>query len=424
MTSRLSGFYKMTPKQRLDKVAEHLDGGLTEDEKKVLSGKRGFTTEDADHMVENVIGYLPIPLGVAVNFKVNGEDVIVPMATEEPSVIAAASHAAKFSYDAGGFTTSYSGSIMRGQVQVTKLKNPYTKMAKIYENKEKIIRLCNEQDRTLVSFGGGAKDLDVRIIPANGEEVLVIHLLIDTKDAMGANAVNTMAEAVTPLVEKITGGEVVLRILSNLADKRVVRARATFQNPFDGDEAKMDKFLSAHQLAVADPYRAATHNKGIMNGISAVVLATGNDTRAIEAGAHAYAAVSGRYQSLTQFERNGDSITGMIEIPLAVGLVGGATQSHQVAKLAAKILQATTAERLAGIIASVGLAQNFAALKALAGDGIQKGHMKLHVRNMAMTAGANDNQLDEVVRIASEQGKFGFDEINGIIQSLNQNEEE
>ncbi|GAA0590782.1 hydroxymethylglutaryl-CoA reductase, degradative [Virgibacillus siamensis] len=423
MTSRLSGFYKLSPEQRLEKVAEHLGGKLTENEKDILTGKQGFTTEQADHMVENVIGCLPVPLGVAVNFKVDGDDTFVPMATEEPSVIAAASHAAKFTYDTGGFTTSYSGSIMRGQMQVTRLENPYTAMAKIYENKEAIIELCNAQDRTLVSFGGGAKDLDIHVVPANGEKMLVIHLLIDTKDAMGANAVNTMAEAATPLVEKITGGEVVLRILSNLADKRIVRARATFQSPFDGDEAKMEKFLSAYQLAVADPYRAATHNKGIMNGISAVVLATGNDTRAIEAGAHAYAAASGNYQSLTHWERDGDSITGMVEIPLAVGLVGGATQSHPVAKLAAKILQAKTAERMAGIMASVGLAQNFAALKALAGDGIQKGHMKLHARNMAMTAGADGSQLDEVVRIASEQGKFGFDEIKGIIQSLNQREE-
>lgn len=421
MSTRIAGFYKLSPEQRLEKVAGYL--GLTEEEKNTFNGKQGFTTKQADQMVENVIGYLPVPLGVAVNFKVDGEDVFVPMATEEPSVIAAASHAAKFTYDTDGFTTSYSGSIMRGQIQVTKLESPYAAMAKIYENKEEIIALCNEQDHTLVSFGGGAKDLDVHVIPDNGQNFLVIHLLIDTKDAMGANAVNTMVEAATPFVEKVTGGEVVLRILSNLADKRIVRARATFDSPFQGDEKKMENFLSAHQLAVMDPYRAATHNKGVMNGVSAVVLATGNDTRAIEAGAHSYAAMSGKYQPLTQWERNGDSIIGTIEIPLAVGLIGGATQSHPVAKLSAKILQATSAERLAGIIASVGLAQNFAALKALAGDGIQKGHMKLHARNMAMMAGANDHLLDDVVRIASEQEKFGFDDITEIIQSLKKKEE-
>ncbi|WP_077328316.1 hydroxymethylglutaryl-CoA reductase, degradative [Virgibacillus siamensis] len=420
MTSRVPGFYKLSPEQRLEMIAGHL--GLTENEKKLISGKHRFTAEDADRMVENVIGCLPVPLGVAVNFRVDGEDLFIPMATEEPSVIAAASHAAKFTYDTNGFSTSYSGSIMRGQIQVTNLKNPYAAMAKVYENKEDILELCNKMDQTLVSFGGGAKDLDVQVIQGSSEKMVVIHLLIDTKDAMGANAVNTMAEAATPMVEKITGGNVVLRILSNLADKRLVRARATFHNPFQGDETKMATFLSACELAVADPYRAATHNKGIMNGISAVVLATGNDTRAIEAGAHAYASVSGRYQALTQWEREGDSLSGTIEIPLAVGLIGGATQSHPVAKLSAKILRAKTAEQLAGIIASVGLAQNFAALKALAGDGIQKGHMKLHARNMASMAGAKTNQIDDVVRIASEQGKYGFDDIKEIIQSLNEEE--
>jgi len=417
MTSRIPGFYNLPPKQRLDKIATALE--LSDEEKGRIRGEHGFTIRQADRMIENAIGYLPVPLGVAVNFKVDGEDVFIPMATEEPSVVAAASHAAKLTYDTGGFTTSYTGSIMRGQIQVTNLKSPYGALARIYENKEEIIELCNKQDPTLVSFGGGAKDLDVHVIQGETEKMVVVHLLIDTKDAMGANAVNTMAEAVSPIIEKITEGKVVVRILSNLADQRIVRARAVFENPFQGDQDVLQKFVSAHQLANADPYRAATHNKGIMNGVSAVVLATGNDTRAIEAGAHAYASISGRYRSLTQWELKGDqTIIGTIELPLAVGLIGGATTSHPVAKLATKMLQVKTAERLAGIIASVGLAQNFAAIKALASEGIQKGHMKLHARNMASMAGASDDQIDQVVKLAEKEQKFRFHDIEQFVQSI------
>lgn len=417
MTSRIPGFYNLSPEQRLDKLSESLE--LSNDEKGRIRGEHGFTVKQADRMIENAIGYLPVPLGVAVNFKVDGEDVFVPMATEEPSVLAAASHAAKLTYNTGGFTTSYSGSMMRGQIQVTNLEDPYGALARIYEHKEEIIKLCNEQDPTLVSFGGGAKEIDVHVIQGDTEKMLVVHLLIDTKDAMGANAVNTMAEAVSPLVERITEGKVVLRILSNLADQRIVRARAVFENPFQGDLDVMRKFMSAHELAIADPYRAATHNKGIMNGISAVVLATGNDTRAIEAGAHAYASISGRYRSLTQWELKGEqTIIGTIELPLAVGLIGGATTSHPIAKLATKIMQVKTAERLAGIIASVGLAQNFAAMKALASEGIQKGHMKLHARNMASMAGAHDDEIDQVVKLAVREQKFQFHDIEQFVKTI------
>lgn len=417
MTTRIPGFYNLPPEHRLDKVAAILE--LSDDEKARIKGEHGFTLKQADRMIENAIGYLPVPLGVAVNFKVDGEDVFIPMATEEPSVVAAASHAAKLTYDTGGFTTSYTGSIMRGQIQVTSLKDPYGALARIYENKEEILELCNKQDPTLVSFGGGAKDLDVHVIQGETEKMIVVHLLIDTKDAMGANAVNTMAEAVSPVIEKITEGKVVVRILSNLADQRIVRARATFENPFQGDQAILEKFMSAHQLAIADPYRAATHNKGIMNGISAVVLATGNDTRAVEAGAHAYASVSGRYRSLTHWELKGNqTIIGTIELPLAVGLIGGATTSHPIAKLSTKILQVKTAERLAGIIASVGLAQNFAAIKALASDGIQKGHMKLHAKNMASMAGAREDQIEQVVKLAEQEQKFRSHDIEKFVQSI------
>lgn len=421
MRSRISGFYKLSPEQRLNKVASLLE--LSEEEKKFFTGGQGFTIQEADRMIENVIGYLPIPLGIAANFKVDGEDVFVPMATEEPSVVAAASHAAKLTYDTGGFTTSYSGSIMRGQIQVTSMLDPYGALARIYENKEEIIELCNRQDPTLVAFGGGAKDLDVHVVQSEDGKMLVVHLLIDTKDAMGANAVNTMAEAVSPLIEEITKGKIVVRILSNLADQRIVRARATFEDPFQGNQITMKKFISANQLAIADPYRAATHNKGIMNGVSAVVLATGNDTRAVEAGAHAYASISGKYSSLTHWElKDENTLVGTIELPLAVGLIGGATQSHPVAKLATKILNVKTAEQLAGIIASTGLAQNFAAIKALAGEGIQKGHMKLHARNMASVAGASDNQIDQVVERAVREQKFGFHDIKHFVALLQDND--
>src|SRR5699024_1947078 len=292
---------------------------------------------------------------------VNGKGVFIPMATEEPSVIAAASNAAKQSKK--GFFTSYSGSTMRAQIQVVGMKDPYGALARIYENKEQILKQCNSQDPTLVSLGGGAKDIDVHVIRGESEKMVVAHLLVDTKDAMGANAVNTMAESIAPLIEKITGGSVVLRILSNLADERLVRARAVFENPFPDDPEALRKFLLAYELAEVDPYRAATHNKGIMNGITAVVLATGNDTRAVEAAAHAYASVTGRYRSLTRWETDGNNnIIGTIELPIPVGLVGGATASHPVAKTAIKILDVDTAEELAGIIAATGLAQNFAAL--------------------------------------------------------------
>lgn len=364
-----------------------------------------------------MIGSFPIPLGIAVNFKVNEKEVFIPMATEEPSVIAAASNAAKKS--AKGFFTSYTGSIMRGQIQLTNVLDPYGALARIYENKEVILEQCNAEDPTLVSLGGGAKDLDVQVIEGETEKMVVTHLLVDTKDAMGANAVNTMAEAVAPFIEKITGGNAVLRILSNLADQRIVRARGVFENPFLGDKDAEEKFIRAYELAEVDPYRAATHNKGIMNGITAVVLATGNDTRAVEAGAHAYAAITGRYRSLTHWEVGAnDSIIGSIELPMPVGLTGGATTSHPVAKVAMKILGVETAEELAGIIASVGLAQNFAGLKALAGKGIQGGHMKLHARNIARMVGAKDDEIDKVVELASKQGKISYETIKQIVSSL------
>lgn len=417
MGTRFKGFYRLSPEERLDNVAEH--SGLSGEEKAIIRGEKGFSVQTADQMVENVIGYMPIPLGVAANFKVDGRDIFVPMATEEPSVIAAASNAARLAYDTGGFTTSFSGPIMIGQVHVTQLSHPYAAMAKIYENKEAILNKCNQQDPTLISLGGGALDLEVRVVKTLSEKVLVIHLFVDTRDAMGANAVNTMNEAVAPLIEKITGGKVVLRILSNLADKRIARARAVFESPFGNDKEMLHRFISAYELAAADPYRAATHNKGIMNGVSAVVLATGNDTRAVEAGAHAYAAKFGRYTTLTHYELGENrTIIGTIELPLAVGLVGGATKSHPVARTAIKMLGVKTSRELAGIIAAVGLAQNFAALRALASEGIQKGHMKLHAKNMAIQAGAKGHEIGRVVEWVVKEGRFRFDDIKRYLEKI------
>lgn len=417
MSTRIKDFYKLTPMERLNIVADYAN--LNDQDKATIRGEVGFSVERANNMVENVIGYIPIPVGIASNFKVDGKDVFVPMATEEPSVIAAASNAARLTYNTGGFTTSFAGSIMIGQIHVTKLKNPYAALAIIYENKDTILQKCNEQDPTLVSLGGGARNLEVRVVETESEKVLVVHLLVDTRDAMGANAVNTMNEAVAPLIEELTGGEVILRILSNLADHRIVRARAIFEDPFNGNKEMLNRFIKGYELAVADPYRAATHNKGIMNGISAVVLATGNDTRAIEAGAHSYAARNGNYTSLTHFEIIDEhSIVGTIELPLAVGLVGGATKSHPVAQVGTKIMNVQSVRELSGIIAAVGLAQNFAAVRALASDGIQKGHMKLHTRNMAIQAGATPEEVDAVVALAVKEGKYRFDDIKRYVEEI------
>lgn len=412
MQSRIPGFYKLSPEQRIEKIADEVD--LTKEEKKQLHN--GLSLQEADNMIENVVGYMPIPLGIAVNFKINGKDMFIPMATEEPSVVAAASNAARLTYDLGGFITSTTDSIMIGQIQLINVKQPYETMAKIYEKKSEIISLCNEQDETLVRLGGGAMDLEVRVFPEY--HMVVIHLFVDTKDAMGANTVNTMVEAITPFIESIIEGNVGIRIISNLADQRIVRARGTFKNPFN--EEDLDKFIHAALLANIDPYRAVTHNKGIMNGISAVALATGNDTRAIEAGAHAYAAKSGAYSSLTNWEINEEGhIVGTIELPLAVGIIGGATRTNKVATTTLKIMKVENARELAGAIAAVGLAQNFAALRALAAEGIQAGHMKLHVANLAAMAGADADQMHEVVTRAEKLEKISYDKIKHIVTSLN-----
>ena len=394
--SNYSGFFRLSVEERLKEVAEFAN--LTEDEQKTLSMADSLDMDKADHMIENVIGKYALPIGVALNFVINGKDVIIPMVCEEASVVAACSNAAKMARPAGGFTASTSGNIMIAQIQAVNVKTPFAAKNKILEKKAEIIKICNEKDPVLVKFGGGAKDIEVRVIDTLAGPMVITHLLVDTLDAMGANAVNTMAEAVAPFIEEITEGTVELRILSNLADRRLVRARAIWKKEEIGGQEVVDKMLKAYAFAEADPYRAATHNKGIMNGIIPVITATGNDTRAIEAGAHSYASRNGRYTSLTTWEKDekGD-LVGTIEMPMAVGLVGGATKIHPTAKANVKLLGVETAAELAQIIACAGLANNMAAMKALATEGIQRGHMSLHARNLANTVGAKGETLEKIV---------------------------
>lgn len=396
-TSSYSGFFKLSMADRLKEVAEF--AGFSEEEQAVLASADSLDDEKADNMIENVIGKYALPMGVAINFVINGKDVVIPMVVEEPSVVAACSNAAKMARPSGGFRASASGNVMIAQIQVLGIATPEAARSMILEKKDEIIRICNEKDPVLVSLGGGVKDVEVRAIETKAGVMVIVHLLVDTGDAMGANAVNTMAEAVAPFIEEITGGTVELRILSNLADHRLVRARATWRKEDIGGEEVVEKMLNAYAFAEADPYRAATNNKGIMNGIVPVVIATGNDTRAIESGAHSYAARSGRYTSMTTWEKdeNGD-LVGSIEIPMAVGLVGGATKIHPAAKAAVKLLGVRTAAELGQIIACAGLANNMAAMKALATEGIQRGHMSLHARNLANTVGARGEILEKIVK--------------------------
>ena len=396
-TSSYSGFFKLSTEERLREVAEF--AGLDEKETAILGSADSLDDDKADHMIENVIGKFALPMGVAINFVINGKDVIIPMVTEEPSVVAACSNAAKMARPSGGFKASSSGNVMIAQIQVLGVAAPFAAKSSILERKDEIIRICNEKDPVLVNFGGGVKDVEVRVIDTMAGPMVIVHLLVDTLDAMGANAVNTMAEAVAPYIEEITEGSVELRILSNLADRRLVRVRAMWKKEDIGGTEVVDKMLNAYAFAAADPYKDETHNKRTMNGIVPVVIATGNDTRAIESGAHSYAARNGRYTSLTTWEKdeNGD-LVGSIEIPMAVGLVGGATKIHPAAKTAVKILGIDTAAELGQIIAAAGLANNMAAMKALATEGIQRGHMSLHARNLANTVGAKGEILETIVK--------------------------
>ncbi len=417
-TSRISGFHKMSIEERIKVVRDFAD--LDDADVALLGRSAVLGIETAERMIENVIGTFELPLGLVPNMIVNGRDVLIPIAVEESSVVAAMANAGRMARPGGGFFASTSGPIMIAQIQTVGLSDPFAAKLKILERREEIIALCNEQDPILIKLGGGCRDVEVRVLDSALGAMVVTHILVDTRDAMGANAVNTMAEALAPHIEKWTGGKVFLRILSNLADRRLARARCVIKKDVipPGPEV-IDGIVTAWAFADVDPYRAATHNKGIMNGISALVIATGNDFRAIEAGAHAYAARTGRYRSLTRWEKNEDGdLVGSIEIPMAMGLVGGATAVHPMAKLVVKILGIETAAELAEIAAAAGLCQNLAALRVLAAEGVQRGHMNLHAKNMAIMAGAVGDEIDQVAERLIEGGKVRADLAEAILKEL------
>ncbi|MGC8655107.1 MAG: hydroxymethylglutaryl-CoA reductase, degradative [Thermoplasmata archaeon] len=413
--SNIPGFYKLNLEERREFLKKFSD--LTEEEISLLRNMGGLGENLADHMIENVISVMEIPIGIAVNFLINDKDYLIPMAIEEPSVVAAASNAAKMARVKGGFKAVSSEPIMIGQIEVSGMSDPFGAKFRILEKKKDLIEIANRQDPVLVKLGGGAKDIEVRVLDEK-EPMIVVHLLVDVRDAMGANAVNTMAEALAPHISQISKGKVRLRILSNLATYRIARAYAIFDKETIGGEDAVNGIIEAYKFAILDPYRATTHNKGIMNGIDAVLVATANDWRAIEAGAHAYAALNG-YTSITKWEKNEDGdLVGSIEIPMAVGIVGGATASHPKAKIMRKILRVDSAKEFSNVLASVGLAQNFAAIRALAMEGIQKGHMELHARNVAISAGATGSEIDkvaeEMIKRKAIRADVALEILNGI----------
>lgn len=409
-------FYKLTPHERLEKL--RLFAGIGQIEANELQSS-GLTLEQANCMIENVIGTIQIPVGVAVYFTINGRDYVVPMAIEESSVVAAASKMAKIVRKKGGFITSSTKPVMIGQIQIVNVTDPFGAKMRILAERQRLLKIANQQNPPLTKAGGGAIDLEVKVIDTHSGPMVICHLLVNCQDAMGANAVNSMAEALKGLLEEMSGGRVCLRIISNLAIHRLARSYAVFDREELGGEEVVNSILEAYHFAEADPFRATTHNKGIMNGISAVALATGQDTRAIEAGAHAYASVSGRYRSLTTWEKNVDGdLVGTLEIPLAVGIIGGITNVHPIVRTNLKILGVHTASELSEVMAAVGLAQNAGALRALADEGIQKGHMALHARNIAMMAGAPVDMVDAVVARLVNNGPIRLDYAQKIVQEL------
>ncbi|NLS80164.1 MAG: hydroxymethylglutaryl-CoA reductase, degradative [Chloroflexi bacterium] len=408
-SSRISGFFKMPREQRVEAVQAF--AGLSEAEAALLRQGLALPVEQADRMIENVVGVYGLPLGIATNFQINGRDYLVPMAIEEPSVVAGASFAARLVREGGGFQAHSDAPLMIGQLQILDVADPWAARFALLAAKERLIALANQQDPLMIRLGGGARDVEVRVIEESPVgPMLALHLLYDARDAMGANTVNTALEAIAPLAAEISGGRVRLRILSNLADRRLARAQAVVpvsalaQEGYSGEDVAQG-IVEAYAFAASDPYRAATHNKGIMNGIDAVVLATGNDWRAIEAGAHAYAARGGRYTSLSKWGRDAQgNLVGTLELPMAVGTVGGATKVHPLAQVALKVLGVQSARELAEVVAVVGLAQNLAAIRALAAEGIQRGHMALHARQLAIAAGAPPERVDAVVaRMVAEK---------------------
>ena len=420
--SRIENMRHMTPEARRAAVVSA--ASLDQQDGAILSGADVLPVHLADGMIENVIGKFELPMGVATNFVVNGKEYLVPMAVEEPSVVAAASYMAKLVAQDGGFHARADRPIMRAQIQVLGLTDPFGARQRLFEHRETLIEKANSRDKVLIGLGGGCTDIEVHIFEDTPVGAMaVLHLLVDVRDAMGANTVNTMAEMLAPDIERITGGTVRLRILSNLADRRIVRARAELSpetlttKTLDGADV-CKGIVEACALAIVDPYRAATHNKGIMNGIDPVVVATGNDWRAIEAGAHSYAARSGRYTSLTRWELSSSGkLVGTIELPMALGLVGGATKTHPAAQAALRLMGVQSAGELAEVTAAVGLAQNMAAIRALATEGIQKGHMALHARNIAIVAGATGPDVDRIAKEMAAAGEITVDKAKSLIDS-------
>ncbi|MFL5353062.1 hydroxymethylglutaryl-CoA reductase, degradative [Archangium sp.] len=425
LTSRLSGFHKLSMVERHEKLSQML--GLDEMDLAQLQGISALQPGLANQMIENAVGTFSLPLGLGLNLQINGKDYLVPMAVEEPSVVAAVSFASKIVREAGGFSAEADDPVMIGQVQLTRYGDPTEATKKILASKEALLALANSFHPSMVKRGGGCKDIEVRVLPApegpRGEPLLVVHLIIDTQEAMGANLINTMAEGVAPLLEQLTGGKVFLRILSNLADRRL--ARATCRIPVEAladfdlpGDLIAQGIYQASRFALADPYRAATHNKGIMNGIDSAAIAAGQDWRAIEAGAHAFACRDGQYRPLSTWHVDDGHLVGRIELPMALGTVGGPIKVHPGVQVAMKILRVGSARELSMVFAAVGLAQNFAAVRALGSIGIQKGHMALHARCVAVTAGARGDWVEKIAELLVTAGHVKVEKAREIIDAL------
>jgi hydroxymethylglutaryl-CoA reductase len=426
-SSEVPGFYRRTTAERREFIRSWAD--LTPAELEALQFPPGVEPATLERMIENVVGVLPLPVGIATNFVVNGRDYLVPMAIEEPSVVAAASNAAKVARASGGFRARATPPVMIGQVQLVGVSDPAAARLRILDHRDELLTAANAKDPVLVKFGGGAKEVEVRLLASSRGTMVVVHLLVDARDAGGMNAVNTMCEALAPELARLAGGKAVLRIISNLAIHRLARASATFKADLLATETAtgpevVEAILDAYAFAAADPFRCATHNKGIMNGVSAVVLATGNDFRAVESGAHTYAAWLARdggnvVRPLSTYEKDRDgNLVGSIELPVPVGLIGGATAVHPTAKALVKVLGVKTSGELGELLAAVGLAQNFAALRALATEGIQRGHMELHARNLAASAGARPEEVDRVVERLVAERQIRFDRAKAIVEEL------
>ncbi|MDO7721996.1 MAG: hydroxymethylglutaryl-CoA reductase, degradative [Nitrosopumilus sp.] len=415
--SSISKFFEKSREERLNTIANFAN--LSKSELEILENTDGGISFDkADKMIENAIGTFSLPLGVATNFQINGKDYVVPMVIEEPSVIAAASKGAKVARIKGGFEVTADESYSIGQIQILDV-DINSAIDKIKNSTDEILKLANSKSNTLSKMNKGAKEITYKEIDTPSGNMLIVELLIDVGDAMGANVTNTMCEAVSPLIEKITGGRALLRILSNYSTRRMVKAKAIFEKESVGGEDVVDNIVLAFEFADNDVYRAVTHNKGIMNGIISVANAVGQDSRAIEAAANAYAAISGKYRSLSKWSKDSDgNLVGILEIPLSVGIVGGIVNVHPVAKVCAKILNVESAQELACVMTATGLAQNYSAIRALSTEGIQKGHMRLHARNLAAAAGATPAQIDQIVEKMIQVKSISLDKAKELLQQI------